>query len=44
MHSTGAELMVVGAHGKGWIERLLIGSTSLHEVIDEPYNVLVLRP
>lgn len=27
-----------------WIERMLIGSTSLHQVIDEPYNVLLLRP
>jgi nucleotide-binding universal stress UspA family protein len=39
-----ADLLVVGAHGKSWVERLMIGSTSLHQVVDEPYNVLVLRP
>ena len=44
MAQTGADLLVVGAHGKNWVERMLIGSTSLHQVIDEPYSVLVLRP
>ncbi|MHB8636413.1 MAG: universal stress protein [Fimbriimonadaceae bacterium] len=44
MTQSGADLLVVGAHGKNWIERLLMGSTSLHQVINEPYNVLVLRP
>lgn len=44
MEATKSELLVIGAHGKGFIERLLIGSTSLHEVVNEPYSVLVLRP
>jgi nucleotide-binding universal stress UspA family protein len=44
MIQSGAGLLILGAHGKNWIERLLIGSTSLHQVIDESYNVLVLRP
>jgi nucleotide-binding universal stress UspA family protein len=44
MINSGADLLVVGAHGKSWIERMLIGSTSLHQVIDEPYNVLLIRP
>src|SRR5579871_3586267 len=37
MAETGSDLLVVGAHGKGWVERLLIGSTSLHELVDETY-------
>jgi nucleotide-binding universal stress UspA family protein len=44
MRRTNADLLVVGAQGKNWIERLLIGSTSLHQVIDESYNVLLIRP
>ena len=36
-------LMILGAQGHGFIERLLIGSTSLHQVAAEPYPVLVLR-
>ena len=44
MRETEAELLVVGAHAKGLIERTIVGSTSLHEVINEPYNVLLLRP
>lgn len=43
MDSANANLMIVGAHGHGFIERLLLGSTSLHQVAAEPYSVLVLR-
>lgn len=39
-----ADLMIVGAQGKGFLERALIGSVSLHQVVAEPYPVLVIRP
>jgi nucleotide-binding universal stress UspA family protein len=44
MQMTKADLLVVGAQGHGFIHRLFIGSTSLHQVVVEPYSVLVLRP
>jgi nucleotide-binding universal stress UspA family protein len=43
MQDTQADLMIVGAQGHGFIERLLIGSTSLQQVAVETYPVLVVR-
>jgi nucleotide-binding universal stress UspA family protein len=43
MKETGADLLILGAQGHGFIERLKLGSTSFHQVIAEPYPVLVLR-
>lgn len=43
MKETGAHLLALGAQGHGLLERLLIGSVSLHQVIAEPYPVMVLR-
>jgi nucleotide-binding universal stress UspA family protein len=43
MQDTQSDLMIVGAQGHGFIERLLIGSVSLHQVVSEPYPVLVVR-
>ncbi len=43
MRSSGAELMILGAQGHGFLERLLIGSTSLQQVASAPYSVLVVR-
>ena len=43
MQDTEADLVIVGAQGHGFIERLFIGSVSLHQVVSEPYPVLVLR-
>jgi nucleotide-binding universal stress UspA family protein len=43
MRETGAELLIVGAQGRGFIDRLFIGSVSLHQVVAEPYSVLVVR-
>ena len=43
MESTGAELMIVGAQGHGFIDRLFLGSVSLHQVAAESYSVLLLR-
>jgi len=44
MTSCGADLMIVGAQGHGFFERLMVGSTALHQVTKEPYPVLVIRP
>lgn len=43
MEKSGADLLVLGAHGHGFLERLVIGSTAMHMVGNEPWNVLVLR-
>jgi nucleotide-binding universal stress UspA family protein len=43
MEKTGADLLILGAHGHGFLERLLMGSTAMHMVANSPWNVLVLR-
>lgn len=44
MEGRGADLLIVGAQGHGFLDRLVVGSKSFHQVISEPYSVLVLRP
>jgi nucleotide-binding universal stress UspA family protein len=43
MKETGADLLILGAQGHGFVERLSLGSTSFHQVVAEPHSVLVLR-
>lgn len=43
MGATKADLLILGAQGHGFLKRLLIGSVSLHQVVVEPYSVLVVR-
>ena len=43
MRETQADLLIVGAQGHGFFDRVLLGSVSLHEVVSETYPVLVLR-
>lgn len=43
MRDTQADLLILGARGHGFMERLTLGSVSFHQVIAEPYSVLVLR-
>ncbi len=43
MSETGSDLLILGAQGHGLIERIFIGSLALHQVVAEPYSVLVLR-
>jgi nucleotide-binding universal stress UspA family protein len=43
MKETGADLLILGAQGHGFLERLTLGSTSFHQVMAEPYSVLLLR-
>jgi nucleotide-binding universal stress UspA family protein len=44
MQDAHADLLVLGAQGHGFLSRLLVGSTSLHQVVAEPYPVMVVRP
>lgn len=39
----GADLVVVGAHGRGWLPRVLVGSTAEAVVRQAPCSVLVVR-
>ena len=43
MNETKADLLIVGSQGHGFMDRVLVGSTSLHEVVNERYPVLLLR-
>jgi nucleotide-binding universal stress UspA family protein len=37
-----ADLIVVGSHGKGWVDRILIGSTTERLVTELPTSILVV--
>jgi nucleotide-binding universal stress UspA family protein len=41
--STGADLLIMGARGHGFWDRLMLGSTAQHQVIENPHSVLILR-
>lgn len=43
MQEAQADLLIMGAQGHGFLERMLIGSVALHQVVAEDYPVLVLR-
>ncbi len=43
MHQTGANCLVMGAHGHGFVERIFAGSTALHFAVKEPYNMILIR-
>jgi len=38
-----ADMLVLGSQGHGFMDRIMIGSVSLHQVVAEPYPVLVVR-
>lgn len=44
MKATGSQLLMMGAQGHGFLERIALGSKSYHQVISEPYSVFILRP
>lgn len=44
MESVKADLLIIGGQGHGFVHRALLGSTTLHQVVAEPYSVLVIRP
>lgn len=39
----GADVVVLGSHGHGWLQRVLIGSVSHHVIQHAPCPVLVVR-
>jgi nucleotide-binding universal stress UspA family protein len=39
----GAEIVVIGSHGHGWLKRVLMGSVSTHVLHHAPCPVLVIR-
>jgi nucleotide-binding universal stress UspA family protein len=43
MAQTNADLLILGAQGHGFIERHALGSTSMHFVVAEDHNLLILR-
>lgn len=43
MQDTQSDVLVLGAQGHGFIERLFIGSCAMHQIVSEPYPVLVVR-
>jgi hypothetical protein len=44
MRTEQADLLVLGAQGHGFLDRMRSGSVSFHQVVGESYSVLVLRP
>ncbi len=40
----GADVIVVGSHGKGWFKRVVIGSVSEYVIHNSQIPVLVIRP
>lgn len=43
MARSSADLVILGAQGHGFLERLTLGSVSMHQVVAEPFNALILR-
>lgn len=44
MKKLDADILIIGAQGHGFLERMLVGSTALHQMVTEPYPVLIIRP
>ncbi len=44
MQETQADLLVLGAVGHGFLDRLTLGSVSFHQAVATPHPVLILRP
>jgi nucleotide-binding universal stress UspA family protein len=43
MKEEAADLLIMGAQGHGFVDRLTLGSVSLDQVVKKPYSVLVVR-
>jgi len=43
MHRENADLLILGAHGHGYLDRIRSGSVSFHQTVAEDYSVWVLR-
>lgn len=44
MKDVNGDLLAMGAQGHGFIERVMLGSLSLQQVMASPYSTLILRP
>jgi len=44
MKETRSDLLILGARGHGLLDRVFLGSTTTHQLIAEPYSLLVIRP
>lgn len=44
MNETQADLLILGAQGRNFIERLTMGSVSYYQAVSEKHSVLILRP
>jgi len=44
MEEDDAELLILGARGHGFIDRVTLGSVSFHQAMATPHSLLVLRP
>ncbi|MBV6458929.1 MAG: hypothetical protein HONBIEJF_02068 [Fimbriimonadaceae bacterium] len=44
MAESSADLLIMGAQGHGFFERLRLGSKSFHQAMNEPHSILILRP
>lgn len=43
MKDVSADLLVLGAHGHGIVERLMVGSVAFHQVVRTTHNVFLVR-
>ena len=43
MENTQADILIMGAQGHGVMHRMMLGSTCLHQVVAEPYSILIIR-
>jgi len=44
MKEENADLLVLGAQGRGFVDRVFLGSVALDQALGRPYSVLVVRP
>ncbi|MGV3618534.1 MAG: universal stress protein [Fimbriimonas sp.] len=44
MKDVGGDLLAMGAQGHGFLERVMLGSLSLQQVMASPFSTLILRP
>jgi nucleotide-binding universal stress UspA family protein len=38
------DLLILGAQGHGFLDRLFVGSVALHHVVAEPHSLMIIRP